>query len=261
MQDLKEFVFILLVIAFVIAGVQWLLLRFTHWVVALTATGFISFIIASVYMQLKNATPNGGSSGPGVGEFIVPTFVVFIILFCGFLLVCYFMQYKLPCIAYKLTFGSIAIFGLIRFGYQEIQGLTFYYELFSQCEIEVVDKAGGISTLQEIGFKNTSNGIVSHIDPHSKVPSESRMTRFANEIIFYSNSAETNRRITQEFSFDYSLCKEEQRKGTGLFFWIRPTGILPLRIVLLPDEKVDLYIGGNFIKQYCYSDSDAVGMD
>lgn len=261
MQDLKEFIFILLAIAFVIAGVQWLLLRFTHWAVALTATGFISVIIASVYVQLKNATPNGGSSGPGFGEFILPTFMVFTILFCGFLLVCYFMQYQLPGIAYKLTLGSIALFTIIRFGYQEVHNMNLYYSLFSNCEIEVVNAADSTPNLQEIGFKNTSNGLVLGIAPSSKAPSVSQMLRFADRIFFRTNSPKSNRSVTKEFPFDYSICKETQHKGTSLFFWISTIDILPMRIVLQPDEKADLYLDGNFIKQYDFSDSDALETD
>lgn len=261
MQDFKEFAFALLVIALVIAGVQWLLLRFTHWVIVLTATGLMSIIIASVYVQLKNSSPNGGSSGPDFGEYIVPTFVVFTLLFCGFLLICYLMQYQLPIIAYKLTFGSIALFAILRFGYREIKNVTFYNELFSKCEIKVVDKTGGKSILKEIVFKNTSNGLITNKDPYSKAPSEPRIARFADKIIFYSNSVKTNRRTAHEFPFDYSLCMETQQKGEGLFFWIQTKSISPMIIVFLPDDKAELYIDGNFIKQYQFSDTSVSEKD
>src|SRR5690606_13538807 len=135
-----------------------LLLRFTHWSVALAATAFISFIVAAVYVQLKNATPNGGSSGPGFAEFIAPTLVVFTVFFIGLFLVGYFSQNKLPGIAYVFTFGSVAFFSVVRFGYQEVKHTTYYAAFFSTCKVTIVNEAGSETRVQEIGFRNTSNG-------------------------------------------------------------------------------------------------------
>ena len=258
MKDFIDFAFVLIVIACVIAGVQWLLLRFTNWSVALAATGVVSFIIAVIYVSLKNATPNGGSNGPTLSEFVTPTLIIFIALFCGFLLVCYFTQYQLPKIAFVLPLSLVAVFVIGHYGYQEVHNMNLYYSLFSNCELEVVNEADSTSNLQEIVFKNTSSGIVVRIEPSSKAPSVSQMLRFADRIFFRTNSAKSNRLETKEFPFDYSICQETQRKGTGLFFWIPTTETLPMRIVLQPDEKADLYVGGNFIKQYQFSDSDSL---
>lgn len=249
MQDLKEFVFILLVIAVFIAVIQWLLLRFTHWSVALAATGLISFIIAFIYISLKNATPNGGSNGPELSEYITPTLVAFTVLFCGFLLVSLLTPAKLPKIAYILPITLVAVFAISRFIYQEVENATVYYDLFSDCNLEIVNETNGSSNLHEIGFKNTSNSVVLVMEPNSEEPNISSMLRQADQIFFRSNSSKTDRLFTQEFHFDYSICKEEEKNPT-LFFWLKATKVLPIKFVLLPNEKVDLYIGGNFIKQY-----------
>lgn len=258
MRDFKEFALILLVIALVIAGVQWLLLRFTHWAVALAATGVISFVIASVYVQLKNATPNGGSSGPGFAEFVTPTLVVFAVLFIGFLLVCYFMQYQLPGTAYKFTFGAIALFAIIHFGYQEVKQATFYAGLFSICKVTIMDEADSVTKLEEIRFTNTSNGVYLPVIA-SNEDALSSMVRFADKISFITKSPTSDRMVRKEFPFDYSLCKETQH--SGIIFWVKTSRILPMKIVLLPDEKVDLYIGGDFVEQYQLGDSDVLATD
>lgn len=250
MQDLKEFVFILLVIAVFIAGIQWLLLRFAHWSVALAITGFISFIIAFIYVSLKNATPNGGSSSPGLSEYITPTLVAFMILFCVLLLVSHFTQYKLPKIAYVLPISLVFVLAIGRFVYQEVENATIYYDLFSDCNLEIVNETNGTSNLHEIGFKNTSSSLVLVIEPDSKEPGVSSMVRQTDRIFFRSNSSKTDRLFTQEFPFDYSLCEEQKKDSHALFFWLQETKILPIKMVLLPNNKVDLYIGGNLVKQY-----------
>lgn len=256
MQDLKEFVFILLVIAVFIAGIQWLLLRFTHWSIALAATGFISFIIAFIYVSLQNATPNGSSYGPELSDYITPTLVAFTVLFCGFILVSLLTPHKLPKIAYVLPISLVVVLAIGRFIYQEVENVTVYYDLFSDCDLEVVNETDGTSNLHEIGFKNTSSGIVFVIDPNSKEPGVHSMIRQADQIFFHIISHKTNRLFKQEFRFDYSICKEEEKTSPTLFFWLQETRILPIKIVLLPNEKVDLFVDGNFVKQYQLNDSD-----
>ena len=91
-QDIKELFGALLIIVFIIAGLQWLLLRFTHWSVALAATGFISLFISFIYVSLKHASPNGGSRGPAASEYITPSLVVFTALLCGLAVVYYLMN-------------------------------------------------------------------------------------------------------------------------------------------------------------------------
>ena len=254
MRDFTEFASILFVIALVIAGVQWLLLRFTHWGVALAATAFISFVVGAFYVQLKHATPNGGSSGPDFAAFITPTLVAFTVFFISLLLLGYFTQNKLPRVAYIFTFGSVALFGIVRYAYQEVTLATYYATYFSTCKVTIVNEAdGGEAKVQEIRIRNTSNGHELPMIASTKA-SLSLMVRFADKISFGRESATSTHLVRKEFPFDYSLCKEEQEKGTGLLFWIPIPKILPMRFVLLPDEKVDLYIGGDFVNQYQLAD-------
>ena len=253
MRDFTEFASILLIIALVIAGVQWLLLRFTHWGLALAATAFISFVVGAFYVQLKHATPNGGSSGPDFAAFITPTLVAFSVFFIILLLLGYFTQNKLPRVAYIFTFGSVALFGIVRFAYQEVKLTTYYATYFSTCKVTIVNEAGGETNVQEIGFRNSSNG---HEMPVmvSKETSLSMVVRFADKISFRSKSPTSNHLVRKEFPFDYSLCKEEQEKVSGLLFWIPSPKILPMRFVLLPDDKVDLYLGDVLVNQYQLAD-------
>src|SRR5690606_12740696 len=120
MQDLKELILISLVIAVFIAGLQWLLLKFTHWSIALAATAFISFVIGSLYVALKHARPNGGSSGPPASEFITPALIMFAVFLLGLWLVSYLTKDQIPKIAIILPLCLIIVFAIGRNVYEYV---------------------------------------------------------------------------------------------------------------------------------------------
>ena len=48
-KDILELGCMLIILVFIISGVQWFLVRYTHWSIALAATGFISLVVSSVF--------------------------------------------------------------------------------------------------------------------------------------------------------------------------------------------------------------------
>lgn len=254
MQDIKEFAFILLIITIVIAGVQWLMLRFIHWSVALIATGFISLFISSIYVSLKHATPNGGSNGPPASEFITPALIMFAALLLGLWLVSYLTKTQIPKMAIVLPLCLIVVFAVGLKVYEYVHATSFYFKHFSDCEIELLDESGGMSNVDVILFQNSSSGYSTDIHTRMKEKPYPQMIRFADKIIFYYSTQNTER-TNIEFPFDYSLCKEKAGP-IEYVFWLRSHSILPMKIILLPDDKVHLYLGGNFVKEYRLKDTE-----
>lgn len=255
MRDLQELGVILLIIVAVISGVQWFLLRFTDWWVALLVTGIIAFIITFCYVALEHATPNGGSNGPPVSAYITPTLIIFSSLLLGMWLVAYLTKNQLPKMVFIVPLCFMFVFAIGRNVYQYVSSATFYFTNFSTCKIEVLDEAGGSSNVDVILFKNSSSGYTTNIRTASKEVFYPQMIRFADKITFYY-PPKNKERPKKEFSFDYSLFKEEKGPTVGYCFWLRSHKTLPMKIVLLPDDKVDLYLGGNLVKQYNLNDRE-----
>lgn len=253
--DIIELLGMLIILAFFISGVQWLLVRYTHWSVALIATGIISLLISILYVSLEHATPNGGGNGPDAFEFITPAFVIFGSLLCGLALVCYFTQNRLPKKAFILPLSFIFVFTIARFIYQYVDSVTLYSEIFSRSEIAVLDKTNSIPIVQEINFYGES--LVKTIYSNSNEKQDPIIPRFANKIIFRCYSSKTDRMFEQDFPFDYSLCKEKEGERLGYCFWLREKIISPMKIVFQPHNKVDLYINNHLVKQYQLSDSES----
>lgn len=249
MQDVKELGFILLIIVLVIAGIQWFLLRFTHWSVALIATGFIALFISGIYVSLKFARPNGGSSGPDSSEFITPALIVFASLLLGLWLVSYLSKNPIPKIVFIVSVCLIIVFAIGRNVYEYVHGVSFYFKHFSDCEIELLDETGGTSNVSAISFQNSSSGFTSDIHPNWKEKPYPQIIRFADTINFRYYSNQTKKDHLQKFPFDYNLCKEKAGP-IEYVFWLRSHHTLPMKIILLPDNNVDLYLGDSLVKQY-----------
>ena len=249
-DDIKELIGMLIVLTLIVGGIQWFLVRFTHWSVALGATGLIAFFIAFLYVSLKHATPNGGSSGPDDSEYITPMFAIFASLLCGLALVCHLTQSHVPKKAFLIPLVLILVFAIFRYVYGYIADATFYHTQFSSCKIELVDETGGNSVVEQISFENPSNGYTTDIRPDFKEGLYPHIVRFADKIIFRNYSEKTGQSFTQEFPFDYNLLKEKKGVRIGFVFWLHQKIVLPMKIVLLPDNKVDLYIDNHLIKEY-----------
>lgn len=253
MQDIKELVFIALTAVLAIAGVQWLLLRFTHWSVTFIVTVLAGLFISGLYVSLKHARPNGGSSGPPSSEYFFPQIIVITCLLLGMWLVSFLSKIQVPKLAFIIPLCFILVFTLGRHIYQYIYSVTHYNRLFSNCKIELVDSTGGKSNLREIYFQNTSSSLVSSVEINSVVGLYPRLVRDASRISFHSYT-EKKGMIRQAFPFDYSLCKEKDGKTAGLCFWVTEKDVLPIKIIVLANDKVNLHIDGELVNQYQLKD-------
>lgn len=250
-----EKIIALIILSLIIAGVQWLLLRFTHWSVVLVISGLISFIISFLYVSLSNVTPNGAGYGVNSSEYITPTILIFSTFLCGFCLTCYLSKVQISKMAYVTSLSLIAlmIIGLlVSYFIDYYKNISYYNERFSSCQIEIKTEAGVKPIMRSISFKNESNLYTTNVFLetnkdvnviHSQKELRS-IPKFANKIEFQYISTKTGNLFFQEFPFDYSLCQEKKEVG------LNEKGVLLIKIVLKTDQKVDLYIDNRFIKQY-----------
>lgn len=253
-QDFMEIAFILMICVLIIAGVQWFLLRFTHWSVALGATIFISLFITALYVGYSNATPNGGNRRIAMSEYINPMLIVFISLFLGLLFVAYLSKAAMPKLVFIYIIIIVGLFAVTRFVYQYVESATVYQSILTACDITMENNSGKES-ITEVVFKNTSNSLVTYINPNSTRQPYSNIPRGTNQISFRGYS-KTKGMYFQEFPFDYNLCKEKNGGTMGLCFWLQYKVISPIKIVLLPHNKVDLYIDNQLVKQYQLKSED-----
>lgn len=255
-QDIRELAGLLLICVLVIAGVQWFLLRFTHWSVAIAATCFIAFVISFLYVSLKHASPNGGSNGPDASEFVMPMVAMFLSLLCGLFIVARLSHNYIPGKVFVFVLAAIAVFAVGRYVYQYTENAAFYQKIFSRSSIEVLNESSEESIVREISFQNTSSGITANLDPDAEKQESLFIPRAADRIVFNCFSVKTDQMFLQDFPFDYSLCKETDGKRMGLCFWLRLKVTLPMKIVLQPGGHVSLYIDNRLVKQYQLSDKD-----
>ncbi|WP_348799741.1 hypothetical protein [Flavobacterium adhaerens] len=247
-QDFMEIAVMLIICVLIIAGVQWFLLRFTHWSVALGATIFISLLISGLYVGYSNATPNGGNRQIPISEYINPMLVVFISLLLGLLVVAYLSKTVMPKAVFLYVVAITAFFVVTRFVYQYIDSATVYQRIFSISTITVENNSEE-QLITEIVFKNTSSSLVSCFNPKDSQPPSSNIPRGTDQILFRGYS-KTKGMFYHEFPFDYSLCKEKNGGIIGLCFWLRYKVILPIKIVIHPHNKIDLYIDNQLVNQY-----------
>ncbi len=257
--DVIELGTILIICLGIIAGIQWFLLRFTHWSIALGATAFISLFIAFVYVSLGNASPNGSGSGADFLEYLIPMIVVFAVLFGVLFAIANLTKTQIPktqipkkallCIA---GFIAVVFIGIYTDDY--IENATTYQEIFSNCEIKLTNKSGN-TLVSEITFKNTSNSLVSTINPNNNEQPYPSIPRDTDKIIFTCYSDKTGM-FMQDFPIDYSLLQEKDGEIIGLCFWLRMKVVSPIKIVMNPNNKVDLYINNKLVQQYQLSKED-----
>lgn len=262
-QDFKELSAIFLVILAIICGLQWLLLRFTHWSIALIASCFIALTISSVYVGYKNATPNGGSHGPAASEYIVPTIVVLGCLLFSLMLIYYLMNKEKGFPFHKNLFlipaVLFAVFFVGRYLYNYIYYTSHFLKTLSECELQIINESHQKPIIDLISFTSESTDMrmdfelasnkegVLYKEPKSFIP------RDTDKITFQCDNGRNYDLIYQKFAFDYKLCEEKTIPKDGLesmFFWIESKKILPIKIVLLPDNKVKLYIDRRLVEGY-----------
>lgn len=253
--DSIEKIIALIILTLIIAGVQWLLLRFAHWSVPLVISGLISFIISFLYVSLSNATPNGAGYNVNSSEYITPTVLIFSIFLCCFCLVCYLSKAQISKMAYvtSLSLFALMIIGLlVSYFIESNKEISSYNEGFRSCLIEIKTETGVKPIIHRISFKNESNYNTTNIEVETNrnvnaIHSQNNLDsipRFANKIEFQYFSTKYGGLFIQEFPFDYSLCQEKEEVG------LHKKNDLLIKIVLKTDQKVDLYIDNRFIKQY-----------
>lgn len=115
-NDIVGLAVMLMVLVFIISGVQWFFVRYTHWSIAMVATGFISLFVSGIYVSMSNASPNGAGNGLDILKFITPTLVIFGALLCGLALVCHLTQNQLPKKVFIISLSLIVAFFMIRIG-------------------------------------------------------------------------------------------------------------------------------------------------
>jgi hypothetical protein len=254
-RDIKEITGMLIVLILIVTVVQWFSIEFTHWSVALIITGLISLVIWSLYASLKYMSPNGGSyHGSRSWKLDMPTLAILASFLSGGLtMVCYLTKNDLPKMVIVLPLSFVVVFAIGRYVYQYIKNVNRYHELFSHCDIEALNETSK-SNVREMSF-HASSGLCTSIEPNSDKPPYPRLTRNASKIIFHCYT-KTKGMSRQSFPFDYRLCQEKEGKRLGLCFWLRQKVVLPMKIVLQPGDKVDLYLGGNLVQQYQLIDED-----
>ena len=254
-EDSKVIIIALIILTPILAGIQWLLLRFTHWSIALIISGLISCVISFLYVSLSNATPNGAGNSVNFSEYITPAILIFSIFICGFCLVCYLNKNQIPKMVYVVSLSLIPLMILGQIGLHFIEKYkirSYYNEVYGSCQIEIKNETGNKPSIRRIYLESESclcltnielktnndvNAILNQNDLNS-------IPRFANIIEFEYFSTKYGRLFIQEFPFDYSLCQENEEVG------LHKKSDLLIKIVLKTDQKVDLYIDNRFIKQY-----------
>ena len=255
-QDIKDFITLLIICLFFIGGIQWILLRFTHWSVALIATVIIAFMISFLYVSLKHATPNGGSNGPDSSEFINPALAIFSTLLFGLFLVSYLTKTPLPKKVLFVLLALIIVFALGRYIVQYIENATFYQKIFSSNNLEIVDLSKKESIINQIDLKNSDTGISYNLQLDKKGAHQTVIPRGTDTISFWCYTQD-NGSFRQSFPFDYNLCHEKDGKRMGFCFWLKMKVTLPLKIVLLPENKFSIYIDNKLVKTYQLSNKEA----
>ncbi len=253
----KEMIGMTIVFILVMATLQLLLLWLTHWSVALIVPCLISFVIVIYVVGLGHATPNGGSYGPGAATSITPLLWVEGSLLCSLWLLCYLMKKPLPNMAVIVPLSLMLAFGIGQFVYSYIKIRSFWYKNYSLCKLEIENKTGSRSFIQHIKF-NSSSRYSMDIDPHAVLWKTTYTPRDMDKISFRCHFANSNRSQVIEFPFDYTLCQEKVSYTFDWTFWITQKNILPMKLILLPDHKVALYIDNTLIQHYKLSEQDSL---
>lgn len=163
---------VLLIIALVFSVIQWLLVRFLHWGVALTATVIVAFALGTLYVQLKYATPNGGNYSIRDSEFVLPVLLVLSLFLCNLAGV-----YLLDTYLSKGTVASRYVYGWLG-SYVAIPTLWFGGQLvYNLVVVEIVSGrytpyrvvvqyyANMPVDVWEIWFNNSKNNVTNLINP------------------------------------------------------------------------------------------------
>jgi hypothetical protein len=249
-QPDKEITGLLLLFLLAMAGLQWLLLWLIHWSVALIASELISFVLISYVVALSHASPNGGSNGPGASVFAAPLLFAGSVLLCSLWTLCFLMKKEFPNSVAIVPLCVIAAFVIGRFTYNHIRTIIFWGKNYSICNFQFENQRDNMTRIHGISFKNQTTGFSTDIDPSSNPYPNRYIPRRTDQVTFRYMSSKTNRMVWQDFPFDYALCNEKESFAFDICFWVTKKNIYPIKFILLPDNKIDLYINNRLTKKY-----------
>ncbi len=255
-QGDKEKIGIFVTLIIIMVGIQWFLLWISHWSIVMIVTGGMSFFIVCFAVALSHASPNGGSKGPNASKFITPLLWVEGFLLCSMWLISHLMQKSLPDTVIVIPLSIIFVFAIGQFMYNYTKTRSFWYKNYSLCKLEIENKSEGLTFIEYIKFMN-SNSYSMDINPNNLQWLTKYIPQNMDRIAFRFNTNETNRSIYQEFPFDYSLCQEKSTFSFDFLFWIRQKSVAPIKLIILPNNKVDLYIDNRLIQQFQLTNQDS----
>ena len=245
----RETIGVSIIFLSVMAVIQWLLLGLTHWSIAMIVPGVLTFIVVCYVVALSHATPNGGSKGPDVSKFIIPLRWFEGFLLCSLWLISYLMNKPLPNMVIIIPLGLLLAFGIGQRMYNYVKSASFWYKNYSLCKLEIEDKTNSRSTIAYIKFSSSTKYSMD-INPNTKQRPTTYIPRNMNKIVFRFRPKESNSSEICEFPFDYSLCQEKKSSKLSWLFWISQRTILPIKLTLLPNNKIDLYIDNHLVQHY-----------
>ena len=132
-EDTRVIIIALIILAIIVFGIQWLLVRFIDWSLALIATGIIAYLISFIYVSLSHATPNGAGYNIVSSEYLNSFALVYFVFTFGFCLACYLSKHSIPKKAYFIALiPTVLIF--IRYIVLYIYYAVFYKYDYQPCK-------------------------------------------------------------------------------------------------------------------------------
>lgn len=257
-EESKLIIIALIILTLIMAGLQWLLVKFTHWSVALIISGFVSVIISVFYVSISNATPNGAGNSVDFSEYITPTILIFLLFSCSFYFACHLNKIHLPKIAYKIFLGLIllvVIAVIISNIIKNNKSVSYYKENYISCQIEIKNKMGikpfitSVFFVNELNNHSTSVQLKRNKDINAILHEKNtrrRIPKFCNKIRFLCISSQTNTAFFQDYPMDFSLY--QQKKD------VKDKSKLKIKLIIKNDKEVDLYINNLLVKSFVLND-------
>lgn len=240
----------------IVAGIHWVLIRFTHWSFSLVLAVFISLAFAFVFVGYKNATPNGGNRKiPGM-EYVLPAVVVF----CIQLPIMWYWSIssvgEISKSSYWAVAGLLLTAVLVFTGYQIytiLKSKAFYAKSFSKCQLKVASFDPNIK-IQELGFESW---ILNYIDlkrESGAVLFEGvySMPRFAEKLRVRALQSKLGTIQHMSIPLDYKLFKETyafpEIKYPETFFF-RHWDVADVSVVFEKEGMLKFFVDNSLIKE------------
>lgn len=282
-----------LVIISVIGVLQWLVLHFMHLSLAMGLSAGIAFVFSWIYVGLKHASPNGGNYSINPLEYLIPSLLIF-----GVLILILIGVYLGETYLYTDTYNRGMIFlwigiciGLpimIYIGYLTYNYvcLILYYKHYAQCQISVQHYSMLPIEIHQLKFVNSKTGKTVHIHPrmsktflepssYQKKGVQQKHASWFHEIYkselyqdiprhtdkFYLSwfSPMEGKLYTEDYTFEYEPLKERiDHVFDPILLPLREWKTDSIRLLILKEGKIDLYIGGVLSFTYKQSQTETL---